>query len=694
VASNDSDKSTEEEVTDFLNAFTLRIMKNALMSVDAEGIPPPHAQQFEALGLISNLEMPPVPEDIAEILSRVDHPSRAQTAPGPLIFVREADSVSIVDTGDLLLHPDRLIRDAAVRHLMTGRPDEIGWLTPFTGQVLSAKLTDLQSDEVDTWRPAALEVMPLIRDDYFADVARLNQSLSVGDNRGFSEYMTRLVRPKYEVLAHLRPQLYSATEQREEFGSWIAECSNCPTLYDALTRYYDRCGCVPLAKGLDAGAVAVAWQAKHQDQPLTWQQLSSWAEHIKTPLAKYHAVVVALCHPIQWEEESALGFWTTAVEIIKSGDNKATDGEVSHEWRLFCKLAAHFAQHIETLHPGQHGERVGCYALWLSEKIGRTLVEFNIDPKSMLPGLERQQINSQIRWAIARSPVEPSPLRFACLHLTSIWSMSLLGRLSSASVLPPIPDGKDAAIHGILRRLVAYLISSPLGLSFGGTTPIFAFQDAIELGNLDSIPGATATECESVREIVAFRQRMAEHGSVADCLNRLLELSETEQLLFISYLRTVMLSTKAFDDVASTWIVQTTTVVEVLRKAPEKALIALVAVLQEVQQRQRADVAARIPQMFAYAVESLDDKDRAEYLWGEVCLLSINCGIVSPIQRLAVSKWSTEFLSLLRTWRDGLLDVAKDSEPWIGGRVRSTSAAISRLIGPRQLDGHESPVAS
>lgn len=66
--------------------------------------------------------------------------------------------------------------------------------------------------------------------------------------------------------------------------------------------------------------------------------------------------------------------------------------------------------------------------------------------------------------------------------------------------------------------------------------------------------------------------------------------------------------------------------------------------------------------------------------------MSINGGIVSPIQRLAASKWSPEFLPFLREWRNLLLTVAKQSEPWIAARIRATSTAISRLVGPRQID--------
>ena len=38
---------------------------------------------------------------------------------------------------------------------------------------------------------------------------------------------------------------------------------------------------------------------------------------------------------------------------------------------MFCELASHFARHIESLHPGQDGERVACYAWWLADRVGR-----------------------------------------------------------------------------------------------------------------------------------------------------------------------------------------------------------------------------------------------------------------------------------------------------------------------------------
>jgi hypothetical protein len=113
------------------------------------------------------------------------------------------------------------------------------------------------------------------------------------------------------------------------------------------------------------------------------------------------------------------------------------------------------------------------------------------------------------------------------------------------------------------------------------------------------------------------------------------------------------------------------------------SLVQVLDVMMEFHQRQRPEWSVQIPHILAYILERTTDLERAQLIIGHILLMSINAGIASPFQRIAVSKWRAELSKVLPHWRDGLVDIGRVSEPWVRARIRAMSATVSRLVGPR-----------
>ena len=113
---------------------------------------------------------------MAEILGNPDHAARISMPDGPLVFVREADHVAVLEVPNLLLRPETDIRRAALHYLKNGASYRDPWLRPETAKALENRSTDIESGDIALWRAAGIELVPLLREDLFAQLAGLRQS--------------------------------------------------------------------------------------------------------------------------------------------------------------------------------------------------------------------------------------------------------------------------------------------------------------------------------------------------------------------------------------------------------------------------------------------------------------------------------------------------------------------------------------
>jgi hypothetical protein len=400
-----------------------------------------------------------------------------------------------------------------------------------------------------------------------------------------------------------------------------------------------------------------------------------------TPLAKYHALTVALHIPAMRRKESLEQFWEEFVSALDLHEG------ASNTWHVFCELASHFARHIEALHPGQHGERIACYAWWLADKVGRLVGTDeprakHFQEKILTPALQV----SYFRWTLSRSPVVPSSFRHATLNARSVWAMSLLAQLGLVATSFPdhaIPQPLRARVSKVLR---GYLLLSNLADKCESSVPTFAFEENSTLNDLCLIEGYVPEDMRNaLTEMIDLRRQLSEPKELQARLDRMLELPGNEQHLTILVLKDVLHATAKCDSIVDAWLNQTKLVVDFLCTGAEFAVEPLLDVLSEFQQHPMTTWPSRLPHLLAYAIEQTDDLARATFLSTSLLQMSINGGVLSPISRIVASNKWQDWRPAIAAWRDDLAEVAKYSQPWTAARIRAVSATISRIIGPRKV---------
>jgi predicted Zn-dependent protease len=666
-------------------AFSRMMMQDALLHHVDKGLDPVYVVRLRALGLLQDVSPPQLPANLADILRSPSNPARARVLAGPLLFVLENQTASVIEVAPLLLHPDAGLRSAAIAYFQSGTSLPRPWLTAETAELLSKRQDDILSEPEEQWRDAAIDLVNAIRRDLFALLAAFLQSVSCRYQEGIDQYLQAIIHPAFESLVNLRPPLWSPNEQRDEIPKWITEAALLPLLEMALTQYLDHWGYVPLCADLSAPGVVKSWLEQHPHSKSGWDELWAWANKMPTPLAKYHALTVALHIPAMRPKESLEQFWEEFVSALDLHEG------ASNTWHVFCELASHFARHIEALHPGQHGERIACYAWWLADKVGRRVGTDearanHFQEKILTPALQI----SYFRWTLSRSPVVPSSFRHATLNARSVWAMSLLAQLGLATSFPDhaIPQPLRARVSKVLR---GYLLLSNLADKCESSVPTFAFEENSTLNDLCLIEGYVPEDMRNaLTEMIDLRRQLSEPKELQARLDRVLELPGNEQHLTILVLKDVLHATAKCDSIVDAWLNQTKLVVDFLCTGAEFAVEPLLDVLSEFQQHPMTTWPSRLPHLLAYAIEQTDDLARATFLSTSLLQMSINGGVLSPISRIVASNKWQDWRPAIAAWRDDLAEVAKYSQPWTAARIRAVSATISRIIGPRKApEPHE-----
>lgn len=664
-------------------ALNRRIMQSALFHRVGEGIDPVHAHQFAKAGLLDDIGPPKVPDGIGAILEDLGHADRVEGPFGPIVFFREGDGATAIDADSLLLHPNDGIRCSAFAFFKTGISNN--WVTHQTAERIRAREDDIQSSEVARWRSAGIELIETLREDLFLHLAGLRQSIAHRFQDGVNTHLTFLMRPSLRALQYVRPPLYCPTEQREELKHWIDECAAMSTLGAALSSYQEKLGYVPLRNEYSATRLVKEWLRKNDSPDSSfWDDIWTWAQRTESPIAAFHAISVAMNVPGARPADLDL-FWEEALKVLNVRESQQSPSTAA--WRLYCELASHFSRHFESLHPGQQGERVACYAWWLTDLLGQIIAAPESQAETMLQRvvLPEGEISFS-KWLVARSHIIPSSLRYATLYLSSVWAMSLLAQFSNCEdqgcLRNSSPEVKDK-IGEILR---GYLISSPLPDEWKADEKVFAFQQNDNLEQLCEVV-IPSDELDAFRQVISFRRHLHDAGELKSSLQRVVNVTPLEQLLTMLYLKDAAFSSSETEPAIISWIEGADGFVHCLQNLPTNVVEHLLEMLADFQNRQSPDLMVRIPHLIAHAIDSVVDEERAKRLFLSVFFMSISGGVVSPLQRALATKWRSTLMEVARISRENAVHITQFAEPWVSGRIRATSVAISRLIGPRYSQG-------
>ncbi len=666
-------------------AFSRRVMQIALRHEVGAGIDAIAGSRFQNLGFFKDAAPPEPPSAIIDILRSPDHPQRAPIPNGPLIFVRESESVAVFEVADLLLQSKHETRIAAFDYLQRSATGPGAWLTEFTAQALQSRAGQVRSDDAQTWRTAGIEIAVAVRSDLFAHFSGLRQSLVARFEEGIDQYADKVIRPSFESLAHFRPPLWNPIEQIEEIRKWMNELVEAPTIEMALSGYLSKFGSIPLRGEFAATHLVGLWNQRHPDAYAQWDNIWSWALMQENPAAKYHAISIGLQIPNLFPNTPDKTLWLEIAAIFDIRDLAELPESYDPKWVLFCETLSHYARHVCAIYPGQEGNRIACYAAWLSERFVEIFAD---NPQAARAALQRiVEPESEIsfrRWMIAKSPWLPSPLMYAAVQVRSLWAYSLLGdirRVATSVSIDAFPADTRAAIGTVLR---ACLIATPLADRADPSVSIFAFQDDWQPSDLGVwTQFLSANEQSAYLGVVSYRNQLLQKDELRKVLEKLGDESPQELSLTIYFLETCFFATSVYDDVLAEWLDDVDRFRKVLGRLFNDDLERFMHVLCEFQRRQTTDRVVRLPHLLVTVLDDLGSQEQISVIIRNIWMMSVGSDLVSPVRRIAASKYRASLFELMSSWRSNIVAIGKCSEPWVASRVRAIGATVSRLIGPR-----------
>ena len=670
-------------------AFRHRMMQNALFHLVNSGIDPIDGMRFQQLGYFQEVQSSVVPSSVVDILKDKGHSSRVNVPDGPLLFIREDQKVAVIDLTHAVLQPNCGMRTAVAEYIASSANSHEPWVSDRTRSVFANNVHQLTSEESE-WRTAAIEASSAIEDDFMLHCAGVRQALAARYSEGVDQYARYVIRPGFHALGCIRPPVWSVKEQRNEIQSWLSDLSTRPTIGEALDEYLQRCGYLPLRGDLGAAALVLEWSRRNKAVHPKWDDIWAWATKCNSPAARYHAVAIAVTCPELRPTGDTITLYQEMAAILGGAESDVTS---ALQWQLFCESAVHYSRHLEALYPAQDGERVACFAWWLAHQFGQLMWRTgSLTKAALVKMIEPEQELSTHRWLIARSPVAPSSFRYFTLSQKNVWAMSMFGECRRSSVPLALDQLSPALRESLATTFQSCMIPAIVADHCDEANPAFAFEGGMSTASPGALAGLLDAEhVEGLSQTTAFRESMADNAEFLSNLERLTGLPPEHQFVMLLCLKSAVCSTRKFDDVVGPWLERPDCVVELVESLPIELLPTILEILVEFQQRQWNDLPLRIPHAIAYAVERMDDRERVKTLLPFILVLSVNVGIVSPIQRVFASRWRAQFVETLQVWRDHMSEIGRHSEPWIAARVRGAVSAISRLIGPRLTTREREP---
>jgi hypothetical protein len=327
------------------------------------------------------------------------------------------------------------------------------------------------------------------------------------------------------------------------------------TIEDALAEYLANYGYVPLCQRWSAAELVRRWFALHQDKPITFEAIRNWAVLNQNPMAVYHFVQAVMLSSVVDISVAPFELWTDITSVLFGGNQEGSADGAQADWSLVNTLASHFARHVETLWPGQDGNRIACYAWWLTAVVTKVFRSSGVRSEVAIEHwVEPAAASSYMSWDAARSPVVPSACRHGTLFMGSIWSMSLFAQLSNAlDRLPKRPDNVIGCeqVPNIFR---GYLVVSSLA-DASTETSLFAFDESSQLLSMcDRTEFAQPSERESLLQLIEYRRQLSNANEFRSCLERFEKLPVHEQHLTLLVMKEDAYSTTRLDNVILEWI--------------------------------------------------------------------------------------------------------------------------------------------
>jgi hypothetical protein len=629
-------------------------------------------------------------EELIAILRDPGHERRIGLPPGPLVCYLEEGlpSRSILEIRNLLLLEDRILREAALDHFLGLRGVRPRCLTPRSEAIIAGSADGIRSEEWKQWGRAAIELHDALTDDFLLALAGFLQCRSLGYREGTDDFLNDVLRPRLSAIDSIPLSVLNPSQEREKLRELISDvASHSAGLEEAGDSFMALAGHLPLDHSLGLARAMKPWIDLIPPADV-WTRVWAWAEGTGSPAARYHACLLFLEIPASVPEGKQSTLRDEILEVISPGlaTGDAEEAPRYVAWRVRCDLACHYEQYLESFLPGLESERIAHLAWWLAERVAHAFGDTPEHLRNVHAGvvLPTRELSSGL-WEVVRPPLEPSPLRFATLFVTSTWSLSLLAQLGPLHSVGTLVDLLGDRGDELERPLMASVVLGfpPPWASDGPVTYGFERTPAATVGRWiaeRNNVGATAI----LQAGLAVFLSSAEPGERSRRLDRLPRVGPEEQALIAHNLKVLAFSGAPPDGIVFDRLIDQDWAKSTFDGLSLGALELFCDALFELLHRHGGRWRTSLPHILASgALDPSNEPERRSLLLAYSVLFSIAAGTTGAVTRILLAEDRHHLARDLDYWRYRLEELFGVCSPWAQSRIRPVLAQLST--------GQESP---
>jgi len=670
-----------EQVTRVLKA---RMAKSALLHIGKVDVWT--GTVLEVAGLFKRTGAPPQDAELTEVILDALHPRRVRTAAGPTLFYKHAENERqqfAVDMRTILLDSTAQLREAARQHFVALGSQAPPCLSAKTCSKLNASREVLGLSETDRWQPVALELHDAIEQDFLCQVAGARQSIKERYEDGLRQYIPKLLRPQLSALEDLDLPFTRPSEQEDRINSATdGLLRGSVSLQDACDGYVRKVGTLPLAGRVSFAEFVRMWGDRHGASQTVPQELLEWS--VRGPLPYFYVCTYFLINPQEIPVGQRDVLANGLLEILAVDDKK--NGDLSRNgwfWRLSQELAQHYMHHFATSSPGAIGEPLAIGSWWLAQRVSEALCDdlaaaSHLRDVALLP----EARNSELAWRFLNPKLAEGPASLATYWKPSPWQIAVLaaGQQADASALRNMfTDTQREMVESLIAKHL--ILWCPTKVR-DDKHSVYLFesnlQQVVEKWVLALGP---SEHSRFLTEIARIYEELAIPESFFVKFSDICNVDEANQLILansarILSLRNLLPLEQVWEKLTdSKW--RTSTFHKLKPRALELLFLAFAASIH----RGGDKWFAGLPHIYAHACEAnSDDAETTELLFACTVISCIHSFSVSALERLLTGHRRADLLELGRQWRMHLLDASHGGPPWVAGRVRAVTAAISASI--------------
>jgi hypothetical protein len=606
-------------------------------------------------------------------------------SPGPIIFQADEGDKSnrfATHVADLLFSHKRMVRDIALKHFESLVVSGGQLLTRQTKKIITKYCDDLRSNNAIKWRTAAVCISDTIHDDFFCNMAGVNQSIEARYDQGIDKYLPLILRPQKSTLNLLGLELpiTNPSNNRPKIESIIKKCTKKPkSLYEACNFYYQELGHLALDTPISLSRVVSDWINQNGKSKKIWGEVWEWANQISSPLPRYHSCIVFTQRPDLVPAGKMGTLWNEILNIIQLPKKERLSPQWSKEWEMRCGLAKHYSKHFECLYPGGDGESIANTAWWLSEQVSLLFDKAskniaNFYEKTILPEIN---LSSYI-WQMTCPFIKPSVFSYATNFIDSLWSLSLqVGIGKNLAALNKWKMDSEKKEHLVFALTGSIIGGSPL-LANDSKQPTFIFEHSvISTAKAWSKVNSGEKNSKILRDLVDEYLRISKPENFAETFKEIAKKDELNQTAIAHMLELMGIINTAPVDLVWDCISDLEWRKKTLQHLHPRALMIIFHALTMIQIYNGKKWASDLPHFFASTCEELSSNRNQQNLWFNLTILSsISSDTVSAIERLLQGSHRKEFVEDVVFWRQQIEEIQNISPEWISSKMRAFMASL------------------